>query len=283
MGSRLLHNSSCSFVYMPSKRGKRQASSPLADITTSPTAPPILNINMETKLAAINSRLEFICGKLEQMKVLEAKLTNLQQENTALRQEVSQDDHITALTDQVNRLDQAARSTSVRIFGLDVTTTTSSTDLRAAVYNNIIQPILETAKENGDIPSSALPHPHLLIDNVFVLPTKKNTPPPVILKLSSQYIRNLIFIHKKAALPKTLDLNSNKQRNRFSIYEDPSPCNYAIFRAFSDDPRVRSVWSYSGQVRFKVHDCETVYKVKSAQDTFDSLVKPSRSPARGNR
>jgi hypothetical protein len=268
---------------MPSKRGKRQASSPLADITTSPTAPPILNINMETKLAAINSRLEFICGKLEQMKVLEAKLTNLQQENTALRQEVSQDDHITALTDQVNRLDQAARSTSVRIFGLDVTTTTSSTDLRAAVYNNIIQPILETAKENGDIPSSALPHPHLLIDNVFVLPTKKNTPPPVILKLSSQYIRNLIFIHKKAALPKTLDLNSNKQRNRFSIYEDPSPCNYAIFRAFSDDPRVRSVWSYSGQVRFKVHDCETVYKVKSAQDTFDSLVKPSRSPARGNR
>jgi len=276
---------------MPSKRGKRQASSPLADITTSPSAPPILNINMETKLAAIDSRLEFICGKLEQMNVLDAKLTNLQQENTALRQEVSslrveiekKDDHITALTDQVNRLDQAARSTSVRIFGLDVTTTTSSTDLRAAVYTNIIQPILETAKESGDIPSSALPHPHLLIDNVFVLPTKKNTPPPVILKLSSQFIRNLIFVHKKAALPKTLDLNSNKQRNRFSIYEDLSPGNYAIFRAFSDDPRVRSVWSYSGQVRFKVHDCETVFKVKSAQDTFDSLVKPSRSPVRGNR
>jgi cell division septum initiation protein DivIVA len=276
---------------MPSKRGKRQASSPLADITTSPTAPPVLNINMETKLAAIDSRLEFICGKLEQMNVLEAKLTNLQQENTALRQEVSslrveiekKDDHISTLTDQVNRLDQAARSTSVRIFGLDVTTTTSTTDLRTAVYNNIIQPILETAKENGDIPSTAHLLPHLLIDNVFVLPTKKNTPPPVILKLSSQYIRNLIFMHKKTALPKTLDLNSNKQRNRFSIYEDLSPCNYAIFRAFSDDPRVRSVWSFSGQVRFKVHDSETVYKVKSAQDTFDSLVKSSRSPARGNR
>jgi len=276
---------------MPSKRGKRQASSPLADITASPTAPPVLDINMETKLAAIDSRLEFICGKLEQMNVLDAKLTNLQQENTALRQEVSslrveiekKDDRISTLTDQVNRMDQAARSTSVRIFGLDVTTTTSSTDLRTAVFNNIIQPILETAKENGDVPSTAHPHPHLLIDNVFVLPTKKNTPPPVILKLSSQYIRNLIFIHKKAALPKTLDLNTNKQRNRFSIYEDLSPSNYAIFRAFSDDPRVRSVWSYSGQVRFKVHDSETVYKVKSAQDSFDCLVKPSRSPPRGNR
>ena len=276
---------------MPSKRGKRQASSPLADITTSPSAPPILNINMETKLAAIDSRLEFICGKLEQMNVLDAKLTNLQQENTALRQEVSslrveiekKDDHITALTDQVNRLDQAARSTSVRIFGLDVTTTTSSTDLRAAVYTNIIQPILETAKESGDIPSSALPHPHLLIDNVFVLPTKKNTPPPVILKLSSQYLRNLIFAHKKTALPKLLDLATNKQRNKFSIYEDLSPGNYAVFRSFADDQRVRSVWSYGGQVRFKVHDSEQFFKVRSINDTFDSLVKASTSPSRGNR
>jgi hypothetical protein len=276
---------------MPAKRGKRNATSPLTDITTSPPAPPILNINMEARLATMDSRLEFICNKLEQMNVLEAKLTNLQEENTVLRQEVAslradidkKDDKISALSEQVNRLDQNARATSVRIFGLDVSATTSQADLRAAVLSNIIQPILETAKENGDVPTTAHPHPHLLIDNVFVLPTKKNTPPPVILKLSSQYIRNLIFMHKKAALPKTLDPNSNKQRNKFSIYEDLSPCNYAIFRAFSDDPRVRSVWSYSSQVRFKVHDCETVYKVKSAQDTFDSLVKPSRSPARGNR
>jgi hypothetical protein len=276
---------------MPAKRGKRNASSPLTDITTSPTAPPILNVNMEARLATMDSRLEFICNKLEQMNILEAKLTNLQEENAVLRQEVAslradidkKDDKISVLSEQVNRLDQNARATSVRIFGLDVSTTTTQADLRTAVFTNIIQPVLETAKENGDVPSTAHPHPHLLIDNVFVLPSKKNTPPPVILKLSSQYLRNLIFAHKKAALPKLLDLATNKQRNKFSIYEDLSPGNYAVFRSFADDQRVRSVWSYGGQVRFKVHDSEQVFKVRSIHDTFDSLVKASTSPSRGNR
>jgi hypothetical protein len=239
----------------------------------------------------MDSRLEFICNKLEQMNILEAKLTNLQEENTVLRQEVAslrtdiekKDDRIAALSEQVNRLDQNARATSVRIFGLDVSSTTTQADLRNAVFTNIIQPVLETAKENGDVPSTAHPHPHLLIDNVFVLPSKKNTPPPVILKLSSQYLRNLIFAHKKAALPKLLDLATNKQRNKFSIYEDLSPGNYAVFRSFADDQRVRSVWSYGGQVRFKVHDSEQVFKVRSTNDTFDSLVKASTSPSRGNR
>ncbi len=154
------------------------------------------------------------------MNILEAKLTNLQEENTVLRQEVAslradidkKDDRISALSEQVNRLDQNARATSVRIFGLDVSSTTTQADLRTAVFSNIINPILETAKENGDVPTTAHPHPHMLIDNVFVLPSKKNTPPPVILKLSSQYLRNLIFAHKKAALPKLLDLATNKQR-----------------------------------------------------------------------
>jgi cell division septum initiation protein DivIVA len=246
---------------------------------------------MEARLANMDARLEFICGKLEQMNVLEAKLTNLQQENTVLRQEVAslrsdiekKDDRIATLSEQVNRLDQAARATSVRIFGLDVNTSTSQADLRSAVFTNIIHPILEVAKENGDVPTTAHPHPHLLIDNVFVLPAKKNTPPPVILKLSSQYLRNLIFLHKKNALPKLTDMTTNKQRNKFSIYEDLSPANYAVFRTFADDQRVRSVWSYSGQIRFKVHDSEQVYKVKNLQDSFDSLVKQARSPLRGNR
>ena len=276
---------------MPAKRGKRNASSPLTDINTSPTAPPILNVAMEARLATMDSRLEFICNKLEQMNILEAKLTNLQEENTVLRQEVAslradidkKDDKISALSEQVNRLDQNARATSVRIFGLDVSATTTQADLRASVFTNIIQPILETAKENGDVPTTAHPHPHLLIDNVFVLPSKKNTPPPVILKLSSQYLRNLIFAHKKTALPKLLDLATNKQRNKFSVYEDLSPGNYAVFRSFADDQRVRSVWSYGGQVRFKAHDSEQVYKVRSIHDSFDSLVKASTSPSRGNR
>ncbi len=54
---------------------------------------------------------------------------------------------------------------------------------------------------------------------------------------------------------------------------DTSPSAHAQFRAFQDDIRVKSVWSYGGQVRFKLQDSETVYKTKSLSDTFESIVK----------
>jgi hypothetical protein len=36
---------------------------------------------------------------------------------------------------------------------------------------------------------------------------------------------------------------------------------------------VKSVWSYGGQVHFKLQDSETVYKAKSLSDTFETIVK----------
>jgi hypothetical protein len=88
---------------------------------------------------------------------------------------------------------------------------------------------------------------------------------------------NLIFKHKKEALPKDTDLATNRVRNRYSIFEDLTATNHAMLRSLADDPRVRSVWSFSGQLRFKTHDSEVVYKVKNLTDTYDSLVTPTRS------
>ncbi len=45
----------------------------------------------------------------------------------------------------------------------------------------------------------------------------------------------------------------------------------------ADDPRVKSAWSFSGQIRFKTHTSDTVYKTSSLSDTFDKLVKPPAS------
>ncbi len=57
----------------------------------------------------------------------------------------------------------------------------------------------------------------------------------------------------------------------------PKICSKAVdsaqIRTFQDDIRVKSVWSYGGQVPFKLQDSETVYKAKSLSDTYDSLVK----------
>jgi hypothetical protein len=146
----------------------------------------------------------------------------------------------------------------------------------------IIKPCLDSATACGDLPpSTSLPF-HLLVTNVFALPSKKGHSCPVILKLSSEYMRNLIFKHKKDSLPKDTDLSTNRVRNRYSIFEDLTASNHAVLRALADDPRVKSVWSYGGQIRFKSHESDTVYKVKNLSDTYDTLVTSTPSTIRSS-
>jgi hypothetical protein len=101
-------------------------------------------------------------------------------------------------------------------------------------------------------------------------------------KLASEIIRNLVFKHKKEALPTVPDPTSNRIRNKYSIFEDLTTKNHATLPSLADDPRVRSVWSFSGQIRFNTHESETIYKVKNPNETFDSIVVhpplPSRRP-----
>jgi hypothetical protein len=159
----------------------------------------------------------------------------------------------------------------------------SNGEIRHIVYKEIIMPIIEASKEKGDVPSTAHPHPHLLVDNVFAIPAKKDQYSPVILKLSSQYLRNLIFYHKKEALPKVADPASHKMRARYTIFEDLSPANYSLFRSFANDKeRVKSVWSFGGQIRFKLHDNDYVFKCKSLNDTVESLSKQKSAVAVAN-
>jgi hypothetical protein len=225
--------------------------------------------------ANINSKLETLCGILPKIEEIDSKIQSLMSENAALRKEVAdRDTKIDHLTSQVNKMDQASRASSLRILGLPITTSTPQAAIPEIVHKAIILPCLEAAIAKGEISAqfASLP-PHLIISNVFSLPAKKDNPSsPVILKLASELVRGIIFRHKKDALPKLTDLSTNRVRNQFSVFEDLSPHNHAIFRVFSEDPRVKSAWTYSGQVRFKIHDSETIYKVKEATDTYDSIV-----------
>lgn len=232
---------------------------------------------MEANLVTINSMLEALCQKMDTMN---SAIHELRQDNAAVREDLAaakrdnakKDEQISQLQDQVNKLDQASRSTSVRILGLPVNTAMPNAEIRHIVFKEIIQPIIDASKAKGDVPNTAHPHPHLLIDNVFAIPAKKDQPSPVILKLSSQYLRNLIFIHKKEALPKVTDPANNKMRAKYTIFEDLSPANYTLFRSIANNKQyVKSVWSYGGQIRFKLHDSDVVYKCKSLNDTVESL------------
>jgi hypothetical protein len=264
---------------------KRQAtSSPIAfSSDNSESNIEELFVNMNNKLDAMQSQLT----KLSKLDTLEVSVNQLLRENSALKEEVAsitaemkkKDDAIKLLTDQLNRCDQDTRTKSLRIVGLPVNANSAPDAVVDAVFQHILQPVLHAAVSKGEISESAIPAKPFLIDNAFVIPTKKGSSPPVIVKLASQFTRNLVFRYKKDALPKAMNPETHKERCQFAIFEDLSPGNHALLRAFIEDKRVKSAWSYNGQIKFKLQNSDVVYRAKSLSDTVDSIVKPGAAAA----
>jgi hypothetical protein len=234
---------------------------------------------MEESLARLHEKLDSFGSQLAKIDVLEQTIGKLVLENTAFREEIHKKDAaIDQLTEKVNRLEQSMRSNSLRIHGLPITSSTPPTAVPGIVFKEIITPIFEAAQRCGDLPPAHAPSMHFTLSHAFAIPSKKNSPSsPVIVKFYSEFIRSLVFKHKRDALPTTTDLSSNRVRPKYSIYEDLTASNHSLLRSFADDPRVKSAWSFSGQIRFKTHSSDTVYKATSLSDTFDKIVKPPTS------
>jgi len=274
---------------------RKELSSPLSS-PSAPSSPdtPVRDLKMDAQIKEISTKLSDICEQLSKIDRIESRLERvetalceLKHENTAVREELAsarfelekKDKIISTLSEQVNRLDQSARQTSLRIMGLPINASTPPADVPKIVFAEIVAPCLEAARAAGEHPTIVVPYPSFLIDSAFTIPSKKNSQPTVIVKLSSVFTRNTIFRYKKTALPKIQDAGSNKQRNKYAVFEDLSPMNHNIFHSFASDSRVKSTWTYNGQVRFKTHDSDTIYKVRNQADTYDSLVKPTKSAA----
>jgi hypothetical protein len=236
---------------------------------------------MDPSTADIHAKLDLLCGTTasinETVKSLDAAVKALVLDKASIRAELAaKDEKIQALTDQVNRLDQASHSCSLRILGLKVSTQSPPSVIINTVYTEILLLTLSAATTAGDIADMSTMPPHFLIVNAFAIPSKKNaSSSTVIVKLQSELVRSMVFKYKKSALPTMTDLSTNRVRNQYSIFEDLAPSTHAQFRTFAEDIRVKSVWSFGGQIRFKTHESDTIYKAKSLADTFDMLVKPA--------
>jgi hypothetical protein len=129
---------------------------------------------MEPSMSDINAKLDLLVGTISKIHEIDAAVKGLVQENAALRADLAaKDTKIKTLTDQLNRVDQAARSTSLRILGLPVTTQSSQADVIDVVHREILLPILDAAKKSGDINEHTSLPPHFLIVNAFAIPAKK--------------------------------------------------------------------------------------------------------------
>jgi hypothetical protein len=226
-----------------------------------------LFLSLSNKMDAMQAQLT----KLDSLPALETAVHQLVKENSVLREEVAtisaelkkKDETIKQLSDQLNRCDQDSRSKSLRIVGLPLNANSTTDEVIESVNTNVLQPVIQAAVSKGEIRDSAIPDKLLLLDSAYVIPSKKGTSPSAIVKISSQYVRNLVFRHKKEALPKDHHPETRKERCKYAIFEDLTPGNHALLRTFADDRRVKSAWSYNGQIKFKLLNSETVYRAKS--------------------
>jgi hypothetical protein len=218
---------------------------------------------MEESLASLHAKFDSFGTQLAKIDVLEKTISNLLQENTIFLEELQKKDAIIdQLTEKVNRLEQSMRVNSVRIHGLPVNSDTPASQVPNIVYREIILPIFEVAKQSGDLPPTAEPVLHFTLVNAFAIPAKKNAPSsPVIVKFFSEFIRGLVFKHKRAALPTTTDLSS-------------TPSSAPLLTT----PELKAQGSLEDKYASSHED--RVYKATSLLDTYDKLVSSQANPQR---
>jgi len=256
---------------------KRKADSPL-----SPATPPhsrameAVLARLDVKLDGLSDDMRRMDAKLSKIDILENTIQQLRDDlSTVIADNGRKDGIISRQENRINACEQALRSTSVRIMGLPVTSKHTTPEIIDIVYSTIVTPILELAKSNNEI--ETFPTCRFAIENAFAVPGKSGSGSSVIVKFSSVYLRNTIFRNKKEALPSTKDPVTNKDRANYFIVEDLTPTNYELLQKFAKDERVKSAWTYNGQIRFKLKEGDDIYRVKNITDTVDSVTRSRRN------
>jgi len=232
---------------------------------------------MDLALSAIMAKLDTMNNTMtahfSKIESLEAAVVGLRADLAAsVKTSLKKDKIILKQQDQINNCEQSLRSSSIRILGLPLVRDAAASTILNTVFDLIIHPILEHAKLKGDL--EGYPGRRFIIDSAFCIPAKNPASCPVIVKLSSSFIRSLIFQYKNDVLPKSPDPITKRIRPTFAIYEDLTPANFAHMRTLTEDTRTTSIWTYNGQIKFRTKDTETIYRVRSLTDTVDSIIKP---------
>ena len=147
---------------------------------------------MEEMQSEMNIKLSALMVKFE---MLEASLIAVTREKEALWGMVTeQASKIAVLRNSLNEREQYARNWSMRILNIPVPTE-QETDTRfvmQSVYDALIYPILEGAKNKGDI--DHVPDCDTLLETAHILPGKADSHKPIITRFYRRFIRALTLI-----------------------------------------------------------------------------------------
>ena len=221
-----------------------------------------------SKMTNMESKLNTIC---EDIRKRDQKIENLEAEVKKLKKE-----NLEAKS-SLNDREQYARSWSVRLTGLTVTTEEEEKlgkdrAVMKKAYDKVIKPILISAKENGQIDTVPTAW-HSALENGHKLTVKNknpNMPPPCILRFSSRFIRNAVLRNKKKCTPQPTTAEITAGVKKYVITEDLTKTNYTLLRALSDDERVEKTWTMDGRLRY-IKKNDSSKKVNIVQNPFLSV------------
>jgi hypothetical protein len=233
--------------------------------------------SMEEIQEEMNTKLSLLTEKLEG---IEAELKAVSKENSALKVTIrNQEDQIAAMKDDLNIKEQYTRLWSVRILNVRLPPgqETNTRVVMDTIYNELLLPILRGAVEKGEI--SNIPTCLELLETAHILPGKGPNK-PIIARFFSRYWRSLVFRYRRDYAPKedspstsTRGNSTRSPRPKHSLFEDLTTANFRQLQSFKQSDRIASVWSVNGVIRFKVKDCDTVFKVTSLYDTVESIIE----------
>ena len=230
---------------------------------------------MNTKLSSL----------IEKFELLEASLISVTREKEALKVTVAEQAvEIAELRNSLNEREQYARSWSMRILNIPVHKDheTDTRRVMQSVYDNLIQPILEGARANGDI--EHVPNCEALLETAHILPGKGDGPKPVIARFFSRYWRNVVFRNRKDFSPRepstAIPTPSNNTRSgaartprmKYPFFEDLTRATFTKLTVIKQQEGVISAWTVNGSIRFKLKDNNTIFRVSKLQETFEEII-----------
>ena len=212
----------------------------------------------------VDARFDEMAGIFKEMKEengkLKERVSHLEEENTTLKT-------------KLHNIEMHSRSSNIRIFNFTPENDDYSfEELASQIYDSVLLPILQGAVKKGRLRS--VPSKDRLIVSAHPLPAREGKPRPVFCRLFNGYYRTLILQCQKefglrAHQPPGLD---RRAPLRCPIYEDSTAELFKFKQKLAAHSAVSSAWISGGVIRYKLENSDTVRKVKSIFDSFESIL-----------
>lgn len=220
-----------------------------------------------TELTAIRQKLEKVEGLETKIDQLTTKLDAMNAENIKLKQTIEE------LQVGLDAVERHQRSWSVRVLNIPLTTEEERDPRHTMekVYSVLFQPILEGARESGEI--REVPSCEQLLETAHVLPGRPGSSKPVIVRFTKRGFKSLCFRYRKNYAPTACARGDpDRERQSYPFFDDLTRTAAHKLAEIKASDRVQSAWTINGQIRYKLKDSNTVKKVKSVFDSLETIL-----------